>query len=297
MNKRRLVVVETTEQIAKMIAEDFQSGKLQELLDIEIEDAGIIPASYVQELQELQNSSLEEPTLEIKFREVWEQLKKQTRGVKSKITGIQEGWQTLLFDSPQAYVSVPIKADMNTSSLQFLTQYSPSMSGDSTVKKIETCDEVIKLKEIAKEKKRKFNTIIGILDTNIGKTGDNILDWEIALSLGELKPDHPEAAFAYNKTVEIEDEIQSYELKLLVAHKSKKNGKDDLLFRISMRDSSQPLPEELELSVMNEAGEESLAEKSRVNSSLNLFIKEYQDKELTLKISLGDVFELLDFRV
>lgn len=74
--------------------------------------------------------------------------------------------------------------------------------------------------------------------------------WQLALSLGKLAPDCPQAAIAQRKEMELGDLL----LELLVAIKQSEEGNVDILLQLYSMEE-QYLPPELELTVFDESGE------------------------------------------
>lgn len=299
--QQKLLVFETTLERAKKISEDFQSGELQALLGVKVEDAGIIPESYVRELQELQDAPATAVALEIKFKEVWHNFKE---GTLRTISDLKQDWENISTLSLNFGIRGPQLVPIT------LGDDYISMRGGFLGTNEITFAEVVQLKETALEDREKLDEIVEFLANNVDRGADIKTDWEIALSLGELKPGHPQAAAALYKKVEIEDETTTYQLKLLVAFKPNQQDSEnifDFLFRISMSHPSQTLPKGFKLSVMDEEGEEFLAKEledlgsqeqdNKELDSLMVLISEEKSKELTAKISLGDVFDTFDFEV
>ncbi|MFP4103361.1 DUF1822 family protein [Coleofasciculus sp.] len=75
--------------------------------------------------------------------------------------------------------------------------------------------------------------------------------WQIALSLGELAPSHPQAAFAQHKTIELAGQA----VELLVGVKRNSEQQIDVVLQVYSTELEDTLPEGLELIVLDELGQ------------------------------------------
>ncbi|MEQ8961260.1 MAG: DUF1822 family protein [Coleofasciculus sp. C2-GNP5-27] len=75
--------------------------------------------------------------------------------------------------------------------------------------------------------------------------------WQIALSLGELEPSHPQAAFAQHKTIDFAGQA----VELLVGVKRNSEQQIDVVLQVYSTELEDTLPEGLELIVLDELGQ------------------------------------------
>jgi hypothetical protein len=102
------------------------------------------------------------------------------------------------------------------------------------------------------------------------------LSWQLALSLGALDPDHPKAATAQSRSIDLDGE---WELELLVAGRIREDGDIDILLQL-YSPLDPELPPGLTLEVLDELGE-SIVIDEQTHALLRIAAQE-EDPELTL---------------
>ncbi|MEQ8465638.1 DUF1822 family protein [Coleofasciculus sp. E1-EBD-02] len=110
--------------------------------------------------------------------------------------------------------------------------------------------------------------------------------WQIALSLGELAPNHPQAAFAQHKTIELAEQA----VELLVGVKRNSEQQIDVLLQVYSTELEDTLPEGLELTVLDEAGQvwrKTTAQPGDYYNQVGLTTP--LGKGFTVELELGDV--------
>lgn len=110
--------------------------------------------------------------------------------------------------------------------------------------------------------------------------------WQIALSLGELAPNHPQAAFAQHKTIELAEQA----VELLVGVKRNSEEQIDVLLQVYSTELEDTLPEGLELTVLDDAGQvwrKTTAQPGDYYNQVGLTTP--LGKGFTVELELGDV--------
>ena len=108
--------------------------------------------------------------------------------------------------------------------------------------------------------------------------------WQLALSLGKLAPDSPQAAIAQRKQMELDELI----IELLVAIKQSEEGKVDILLQLYSMEEEY-LPPELELTVFDESGEVSTKTMAQEEDSyIQMRFVRSLGERFTVRISLED---------
>jgi hypothetical protein len=110
--------------------------------------------------------------------------------------------------------------------------------------------------------------------------------WQIALSLGELAPNHPQAAFAQHKTIELAEQA----VELLVGVKRNSKQQIDVLLQVYSTELEDTLPEGLELTVLDEAGQVWRKTTAKPGDYYNqVGLTTPLGKGFTVELELGDV--------
>jgi hypothetical protein len=103
-----------------------------------------------------------------------------------------------------------------------------------------------------------------LADVDVEETEENkeqiALNWQIALSLGKLDPDHPKAAVAQRKEIQITDELS---IELLVAIRTREDGDIDIFLQVYSTEEPH-LPADLKLIVLDEFGQKMALDESGV---------------------------------
>lgn len=104
-----------------------------------------------------------------------------------------------------------------------------------------------------------------LADVDVEETEENkeqiALNWQIALSLGKLDPDHPKAAVAQRKAIQITDDLS---VELLVAIKIREDGDIDIFLQVYSTEEPH-LPPDLRLIMFDELGKKMALDEGGLN--------------------------------
>jgi hypothetical protein len=135
--------------------------------------------------------------------------------------------------------------------------------------------------------------VIDALVNGLLSIEDSETSWQIALALGKLNPNHPKAAFARFKRMQ----LAGHKLGLLVALRTSDDDLVDILLQVSPT-RQQYLPAGLQLVVLDEFGEkierdesgETFLEAKAKESDPYLYLDFFgvRGEQLTVKLSLGE---------
>ncbi|MEG4532379.1 DUF1822 family protein [Microcoleus sp. D2_18a_D3] len=139
-----------------------------------------------------------------------------------------------------------------------------------------------------------INALVNRLaDVDVEETEENkeklALNWQIALSLGKLDPDHPKAAVAQRKEIQITDELS---IELLVAIRTREDGDIDIFLQVYSTEEPH-LPAGLKLIVLDEFGQKMTLDESGVTFFETQSRNEDCEIHLSFFAAPGELFSVL----